>query len=91
MYDPKILNKITLLSYVIDDIKDLEEDMRHTQDPSLIIEYKQEMKELITELNEVSTRCIVLLEEYLDDCKKTNEPVCLDFYRVFKELSKARK
>lgn len=90
MYDPVIFSKIQLLSYVIDDIKELEEDMKHTEDPSLMMQYKEEMRELITELNEVSTRCIILLEAYLEGCKETNEPVCLDFYRVYRELSKAK-
>lgn len=89
MYDPVIYNKITLLSYVIDDIRDLEEDMKGTSDPQLLMEYKQEMRELVTELNEVSSRCIVLLQEYLEECKKNDEPIMLDFYRVYKELSKA--
>lgn len=88
MYDPVIYNKITLLSYVIDDIRDLEEDMEMVSDPELLLEYKQEMKELIIELNEVSTRCVSLLRDYIEECKKTNEPICLDFYRVFKELTR---
>lgn len=89
MYDPTIYKKIQLLSYVIDDIKDLEVDMRSTQDPALLLEYKQEMKELVEELTEVSNRVISLVEVYLEACKETNEPVCLDFYRVYRELQKA--
>lgn len=90
MYDPIVLNKIQLLSYVIEDIKELEEDMKYTEDPSLLLQYREDMRELIAELNEVSSRCIALIEIYLQECKETNEPVCLDFYRVYRELNKAR-
>lgn len=89
MYDPIIYNKIALLGHVIDDIKQLEADMVVTTDPSLLLEYKEEMHYLVEELNSVSFRCIALLEIYLDACKETNEPVLLDYYRVYKELSKA--
>ncbi len=89
MADPIIFNKIQLLGYVIDDIRELEDIIRNTADPSLIAQYREEMRGLITELNEVSARCIVLLSAYLEECKENNYPVSLDYYRVYKELSKA--
>lgn len=90
MYDDKILNKIRLLGYVIDDVKELDVAIAQTTDPALLMEYKQEMRSLITELNEVSFRVIDLLDQYLADCKETGEPVSLDYYRVWKQLSLAR-
>lgn len=90
MYDEKILNKIRLLGYVIDDVRDLDRAIAETSDPSLLMEYKQEMRELTLELNEVSFRVIDLLDEYLANCKETGEPISLDYYRVWRELSKAR-
>lgn len=89
MYDAALFNKITLLSYVIDDIRELDEAMKATQDPSLLIEYKQEMRELVTELNEVSERVLVLVEEYMKECNDNDEPINLDYYRVYKELRRA--
>jgi hypothetical protein len=90
MYDEKILAKIRLLGYVIDDVKDLDNAISQTSDPSLLMEYKQEMRGLITELNEVSFRVIDLLDEYLADCREKGSPISLDYYRVWKELSKAK-
>ena len=90
MYDEKILAKIRLLGYVIDDVKDLDNAILQTSDPSLLMEYKQEMRGLIKELNEVSFRVIDLLDEYLANCKETGEPISLDYYRVWKELTKAK-
>lgn len=90
MYDEKILAKIRLLGYVIDDVKDLDNAILQTSDPSLLMEYKQEMRGLIKELNEVSFRVIDLLDMYLANCKKTGEPVSLDYFRVWKELTKAK-
>jgi hypothetical protein len=49
------------------------------------------MKDLVEELNSVSARVLELIEAYLDGCKETNEPVNLDYYRVYKELSRAVK
>jgi hypothetical protein len=89
MYDEKILAKIRLLGYVIDDVKDLDNAILQTSDPSLLMEYKQEMRGLIKELNEVSFRVIDLLDMYLANCKETGEPVSLDYMRVRKELKKA--
>lgn len=89
MTDPIIFNKIQLLGYVIDDIRELEDIIRGTADPSLISQYREDMRGLISELNEVSSRCIILLGAYLDECKENNYPVSLDYYRVYKELSKA--
>jgi len=90
MYDEKILAKIRLLGYVIDDVKDLDNAILQTSDPSLLMEYKQEMRGLIKELNEVSFRVIDLLDMYLANCKETGEPVSLDYFRVWKELTKAK-
>lgn len=91
MYDSAIFNKIQLLSYVIDDIKQLDHDMKETTDPALLMEYREEMKSLVEELNSVTGRVLTLLEVYLNGCKETNEPINLDYYRVYKELSRAVK
>lgn len=91
MHDVAIYNKVLLLSYVIDDIKHLETEMAGTIDPSLMVEYREEMRGLVEELNVVSVRCIELLEVYLKDCREQDEPISLDYYRIYKELSKAKK
>lgn len=90
MYNAIIHKKISLLGYVIDDIRELERSMQTVTEPSLLIEYREEMISLIEELNSTSQRCIELLEVYIEECKELNSPVLLDYYRVLKELKKAR-
>jgi len=89
MYNTAIFKKIQLLSYVMDDIKELDDNIANTTDPSLLIQYRQEMTVLIEELSEVSLRILSMIEEYMEECKKNDEPIMLDFYRVYKQLSKA--
>lgn len=91
MFNPIIHSKISLLGHVIDDIKHLEQQMLETSDPSLLLEYKQEMRDLIEELNTVSERCLHLIELYIRECDEQNVPVYLDYVRVYKELQKAKR
>jgi hypothetical protein len=91
MHDPIIFSKIQLLGYVIDDIRELEDVIRNTGDPALVLQYREDMRGLIAELNEVSSRCIVLLAAYIEGCKDADYPISLDYYRVWKELTKAMK
>ena len=82
-------SKIELLSHVINDLKDMELALGCAQDPALIHEYELERKALIQELNEVSSRCIVLLEAYFDDCKSQQIPPYINYYRVLRELRRS--
>ena len=91
MHNPIIFRKIQLLGYVISDIRSLERVMLDTSDPELLLMYRDDMKLLIAELNEVSARCLFLLKAYLEGCRETSYPVVLDYYRVYKELSKAER
>lgn len=49
------------------------------------------MNLLLDELNEVSSRCLTLIEVYMRECKANDVPVYLDYFRVHKELYKAKK
>jgi len=91
MYNPIIHNKIKLLGIVMEDIKALEIHLGHVSDPVLIMEYGQDMNALRKELNAVSSRCVILLEAYMEDCKTSNEPILLDYARVLKELRLAMR
>jgi hypothetical protein len=84
-------NKILLVGYVIDDIKELEVNIQETTDPELLLQYKQEMRALVDELNEVSQRCLQLIDIYVEECKEKNIPMLLDYLRVRNELKKAVK
>ena len=91
MYTHSIHSKIELLGYVMDDITALRRDMASTTDPALLLEYKVELESLIEELNEVGERVIYLIGIYIEECKETNTPVLLDYYRVYKELIKSKE
>lgn len=91
MQNKIVHNKIYLLGSVIDDIKVVEQLMSECGDPSLLIQYKQEMKDLKDELNEVGLRVIQLIEVYVEECKEQDVPVLLDYVRVLKELKKSMR
>jgi hypothetical protein len=91
MYNSSIHKKIQLLGYVMDDIAEVREMLSNCSDPSLILEYEEELESLIEELNEVAERCIYIIGVYVEACKENNEPVYLDYYRVYKELKKAQE
>ena len=91
MQNKAVHNKIYLLGSVIDDIKALEQLMGQCEDPSLLIQYKQEMVGLKDELNEVGLRVIHLIEVYIEECKEQDVPVLLDYVRVLKELKKSMR
>jgi len=82
-------SKIELLGHVIQDLKDIELAISIAADPSLLHEYETERKVLVQELNEVSSRCIVLLEAYMEDCKSQQIPPYLNYFRVLRELRRS--
>jgi hypothetical protein len=89
MFCQPVDNKIELLGHVIADLKDMELAISIVNDPALIMEYEIERKALIQELNEVSERCVVLIEAYMQDCKEQNIPPYLNYYRVLRELRRS--
>jgi len=91
MYSSAVSSKIHLLGAVIDDIRSLELDMSECLDPSLLMEYKQEMRDLKEELEEVGLRVIHLIEIYIEECRELDVPVSLDYVRVLKELKKSMR
>jgi sugar phosphate isomerase/epimerase len=91
MYNSSVSSKIHLLGAVIDDIRALEFHMLECGDPSLLLQYKQEMKELKEELDEVGLRVIELIEIYVEECNELGVPVLLDYVRVLKELKKSMR
>lgn len=82
-------SKIELLGHVISDLKDIELAISIAADPALLHEYHIERKALIQELNEVSERCTVLIEAYMQDCKEQGVPPYLNYYRVLRELRRS--
>lgn len=71
------------------DLKEVNDDISVTGDPSLILEYEEEKKVLFDELEDRAKDALYLLEAYIDDCKEQNLPVVLEYYKVFRELKKA--
>jgi len=91
VYNPSIHKKIVHLGYVMDDLAEVRRDIANTTDPALLMEYNEELEVLIEELNEVGERVIYLIGIYIEECKETGAPVYLDYYRVYKELNKAKE
>ena len=88
---PPIDSKIALLGYVITDLNDIELAISVVDDPALIHEYEQDRTALIKELIEVSNRCIILLEAYMQDCKEQNLPPYINYFRILRELRRSIK
>lgn len=89
MYSPLVHKRIERLGIAINDVKSCENDMMEASDPALIQELREELIELLKELDDVGEDCIIILEAYVEDCKEQNIPYYLDYVRVLKELRKA--
>lgn len=89
MFNQMIHNKIQLMGEVINDLRGCENDIELTSDPSLIQEFNEEKERLIVELDEVGQNCIKVLEAYMEDCKRENIPVYIDYWRVLVALKNA--
>lgn len=89
MYSDLIHRRIERLGNAIADVKEAEIQLQNVNDPALIAEYEEELREYIQELEEVGNDMIILLEAYVEDCKEEGLPVYLDYYRVLTELKKA--
>lgn len=89
MYDPVIFKEIQILSYIMDDVKECETDLAGATDPAQQLELKDELRSLVTELDDAGFRCIDLLSIYLDNCKLTGDPVNLSYYKTYVELKKS--
>ena len=73
------------------DLKEVNTDIGTAGDPSLILEYEEEKKVLYKELEQEAMNALYLLEAYIDDCKTENIPIILEYYKVYRELSNARR
>jgi hypothetical protein len=73
------------------DIRSIQSDIEVTKDPALIFEYEEEQELLFDELEAHAQDAIFILEAYFQDCKEQNIPVMIEYYRVYRELSNARR
>ena len=90
MYNSSVHSRIELLGQVISDLKEIENELQLASDPSLILDLTEEKSELMEELEVVGTKCMTVIEAYIQDCKDNDFPVCLDYYRVLRELRNSR-
>lgn len=91
MQSPIINRRIEYLAQLVLDIREVQNDIRMTGDPSLILEYEEEKKVLFEDLEEQAKNLIYILEAYFQDCKDENIPIELSYYKVYRELHNARK
>lgn len=89
MYNLSIHNRIEHLGQVISDLKSCENDIQLTSDPALTQEFNEERDQLAEELDMVGRNCITVLEAYMEDCKREDIPIFLDYYRVLTALRNA--
>jgi hypothetical protein len=73
------------------DIKDINNEIEQTSDPALKFEYEEEKELLFNELEEHAQDALFILEAYFQDCKETNMPIVLEYYRAYRELDRARR
>jgi hypothetical protein len=83
--------RLMYLEQLFLDLKEINDDIRVAGDPSLIMEYEEEKKVLFKDLEEQAMNVLYLLEAYIEDCKTENLPIVIEYYRVLKELSHARR
>ena len=90
-YNSSVHRIVHNLAYVMANIIKLKQELDVVKDPELIIEYKQELQELIEDLDLVSDNCLYVIEVYINECKELGEPVNLDYYRIYKSLLNSKR
>lgn len=83
--------RLRYLEQLFIDLKEIQNDINMSIDPSLKLEYEEDKNVLFDDLEDHAQDALFLLEAYLQDCKEQNYPVVLEYYRVFQELDRARR
>ena len=83
--------RLKYLEQLFIDLKEVQADINSSQDPALISEYEEERTVLFEDMEDNAQDVLFLLDAYLEDCKEQSLPVVLEYYKVHKELSYARR
>lgn len=83
--------RLRYLEQLFIDLKEIQDDINMSIDPSLKLEYEEDKTVLYNDLEDHAQDALFLLEAYIEDCKEQNIPVVLEYYRIFKELDLARR
>ncbi len=83
--------RLMYLEQLFIDLKEIQDDINITGDPALILEYEEDKEVLYNDLEDHAQDALFLLEAYIEDCKAEQIPIVLEYFRVFKELDRARR
>lgn len=83
--------RLMYLEQLFIDLKEIQDDINVTGDPALILEYEEDKEALYNDLEDHAQDALFLLEAYIEDCKLEQIPIVLEYFRVYKELSNARR
>ena len=83
--------RLSYLEQLFLDLKDIQNDIELAADPSLKLEYEEDMEALFIDLEENAQDVLFLLDAYFEDCKTENLPIVLEYYKIYKELDCARR
>lgn len=83
--------RLLYLEQLFVDLKEIQDDIDSSYDPSLKMEYEEDKKALYDDFEDHAQDALFLLEAYISDCKEQQIPIVLEYYRVFKELDNVRR
>lgn len=81
-----ITNDLRVLRLIAEDIEDQNELTDTLSEPDLIYESNEDLLKLINEYNTVSDRLEQRLSVYVAEANKTNEPIQIGLYKIYKGL-----
>lgn len=87
MQSEKINLAIKVLSDCISDLKTIELLKNETNDIGLIAILEEERIELRDILCQAADNCLLILKAYIEECRKRNVPISLEYYRVMKAIT----
>lgn len=79
---------VTLLYGLAKALNEREESINDHSDPELISIYRADCVAISEDFIKIAEQVKIRLGMYLDECNKTNEPMDLDYFRLYKTLSK---
>lgn len=83
--------RLLYLEQLFVDLKEIQNDIELSHDPSLKMEYEEDKKVLYEDFEDHAQDALFLLEAYIEDCKTESLPITLEYYRVYNELKKHRE
>lgn len=83
--------RLRYLEQLFVDLKEIQDDINISIDPALKMEYEVDKEVLFDDLEEQAFNVLYLLEAYFEDCKEHNLPTDLEYFKIYRELTNARR